>query len=85
VFLEAKWEDWFQLKFKTIIKKTKGAFVKTYTVDHQNYRIFKTGIGAKKQFVHFQWGKFDFRMSFIILTNIKQDNPEKTISDKKRQ
>ncbi len=54
--------------------------MKTYSVDHQNYHIFKTGIGAKKQFVHFQWGKFDFRMSFIILTNIKQDNPEKTIS-----
>jgi len=56
--------------------------VKTYTVDHQNYRIFKTGIGAKKQFVHFKWGKFDFRMNFIILTNIKQGNPEKTISAK---
>ena len=51
--------------------------MKNYTVDHQNYHIFKTEIGSKKQFVHFQWGKFDFRMTFIILKNTQQNNPEK--------
>ena len=56
--------------------------MKTYTVDHQNYHIFKTGIGGKNQFVHFQWGKFDFRMTFIILKNTQQNNPEKTLSAK---
>ena len=56
--------------------------MKTYTVDHQNYHIFKAGMGAKNQFVHFQWGKFDFRMTFIILNNTQQNNPEKTLSAK---
>ena len=40
------------------------AFVKNYSVDHQNYQIFKVGTGNKSQYVHFQWGKFDFRMTF---------------------
>ena len=48
--------------------------MKNYTVDHQNYHIFKTGIGEKKQFVHFQWGKFDFRMTFVIIKNKQQNN-----------
>jgi hypothetical protein len=38
--------------------------VKNYTVDHQNYHIFKAESGTENQFVHFQWGKFDFRMTF---------------------
>jgi len=40
--------------------------VKNYTVDHQNYYIFKAESGTDSQFVHFQWGKFDFRMTFSI-------------------
>ena len=40
--------------------------MKNYTVDHQNYRIFKAESGTDSQFVHFQWGKFDFRMTFSI-------------------
>jgi hypothetical protein len=38
--------------------------VRQYSVDHQNYHIFKTETGEKNQYVHFQWGKFDFRMTF---------------------
>ncbi len=40
--------------------------MKNYTVDHQNYHIFKVETGIDSQFVHFQWGKFDFRMTFSI-------------------
>ena len=40
--------------------------MKNYTVDHQNYHIFKAESGTDSQFVHFQWGKFDFRMTFTI-------------------
>ena len=40
--------------------------MKNYTVDHQNYHIFKAEPGTDSQFVHFQWGKFDFRMTFAI-------------------
>ena len=40
--------------------------MKNYTVDHQNYHIFKAESGTNSQFVHFQWGKFDFRMIFSI-------------------
>ena len=40
--------------------------MKKYTVDHQNYHIFKAETGIDSQFVHFQWGKFDFRMTFSI-------------------
>ena len=40
--------------------------MKNYTVDHQNYQIFKAESGTDAQFVHFQWGKFDFRMTFSI-------------------
>ena len=43
--------------------------MKNYTVDHQNYHIFKVGSGTDSQFVHFQWGKFDFRMTFSIFEN----------------
>ena len=38
--------------------------MRQYSVDHQNYHIFKTETGEKNQYVHFQWGKFDFRMTF---------------------
>ena len=41
--------------------------MKNYTVDHQNYHIFKAESGTDSQFVHFQWGKFDFRMTYSIL------------------
>ena len=40
--------------------------MKNYTVDHQNYHIFKAESDTDSQFVHFQWGKFDFRMTFSI-------------------
>ena len=40
--------------------------MKNYTVDHQNYHIFKAESGTDSQFVHFQWGKFDFRMTFSV-------------------
>ena len=40
--------------------------MKNYTVDHQNYQIFKAELGTDSKFVHFQWGKFDFRMTFSI-------------------
>ena len=43
--------------------------MKNYTVDHQNYHIFKAESGTDSQFVHFQWGKFDFRMTFSIFEN----------------
>ena len=39
--------------------------MKRYTVDHQNYRIFKTTNQSTEPNVHFQWGKFDFRISFV--------------------
>ena len=38
--------------------------MRQYSVDHQTYHIFKTETGEKNQYVHFQWGKFDFRMTF---------------------
>ncbi len=38
--------------------------MKQYTVDHQNYRIFKVEENSQTPFVHFQWGKFDFRISY---------------------
>jgi len=38
--------------------------VRQYSIDRQNYHIFKTETGEKNQHVHFQWGKFDFRMTF---------------------
>ena len=40
--------------------------MKNYTVDHQIYHILKAESGTDAQFVHFQWGKFDFRMTFSI-------------------
>ena len=38
--------------------------MKNYSVDHQNYQIFKVKTCNNSQYVHFQWGKFDFRMTF---------------------
>ena len=49
--------------------------MKNYTVDHQNYHIFKYESGTDSQFVHFQWGKFDFRMTFSIS---EKDESQKT-------
>ena len=48
--------------------------MKNYTVDHQNYHIFKAESGTDSQFVHFQWGKFDFRMTF---SNSEKDESQK--------
>ena len=48
--------------------------MKNYTVDHQNYHIFKAESGTDSQFVHFQWGKFDFRMTF---SNSENDESQK--------
>jgi len=47
-----------------------------YSVDHHNYFIFKTNTGDKNPFVHFQWGKFDFRMIFFANSakDIKKNN-----------
>ena len=36
-----------------------------YAVDNQNYYIFKTNTVEENPYVHFQWGKFDFRMTFF--------------------
>ena len=44
--------------------KDKGDFVRQYSIDRQNYYIFKTEASEKKPSVHFQWGKFDFRITF---------------------
>ncbi len=52
--------------------------MKNYTVDHQNYYIFKTGTSTDSCFVHFQWGKFDFRITFSTFkkneSQIKENN-----------
>ena len=40
--------------------------MKNYTIDHQNYHIFKAESGTDSQYIHFHWGKFDFRMTFSI-------------------
>ena len=48
-----------------------------YAVDNQNYYIFKANTVEKNPYVHFQWGKFDFRMIFnagnkdVINENLK--------------
>ena len=55
--------------------------MKNYTVDHQNYHIFKAESGTDSQFVHFQWGKFDFRMTFSKFEkNESQINSNSTYS-----
>ena len=66
--------------------------MKNYSVDHQNYHIFKAETGNKNQYVHFQWGKFDFRITFTaaakdaIRNNLKlafsAPNGEKYLSEK---
>ena len=48
-----------------------------YSIDNQNYYIFKTNIGIKNPFVHFQWGKFDFRMTFETFTKDTVDDNTK--------
>ena len=52
--------------------------MKNYTVDHQNYHIFKAEFGTDSHFVHFQWGKFDFRMTFVIS---KKDESQKILKN----
>ncbi len=55
--------------------------MRQYSVDHQNYHIFKTETGNKNQFVHFQWGKFDFRMTFVAGSkDALKKNPKKAFS-----
>ena len=52
-----------------------------YSVDHQNYYIFKSNTGSRTPFVHFQWGKFDFRMKFVASNeNIKKNNSKITFT-----
>jgi len=47
-----------------------------YSVDNQNYYIFKTNTVEKTPYVQFQWGKFDFRMTFISESNhLIQEHP----------
>ncbi len=48
-----------------------------YSVENQNYYIFKTNSVENKPYVHFQWGKFDFRMTFISGENdLIEKNPK---------
>jgi len=55
--------------------------VKSYSVDHQNYQIFKAETGNKSQYVHFQWGKFDFRMTFTVAAkDAIRNNPKLAFS-----
>ena len=55
--------------------------MRQYTIDRQNYHIFKTETSEKKPYVHFQWGKFDFRMTFNADSkDIIRENPKKAFS-----
>ena len=55
--------------------------MRQYSVDHQNYHIFKTETGEKNPYVHFQWGKFDFRMTFNTCSkDAVRENPKKAFS-----
>ena len=55
--------------------------MKNYSVDHQNYQIFKAETGNKSQYVHFQWGKFDFRMTFTAAAkDAIRNNPKLAFS-----
>ena len=48
-----------------------------YSVENQNYYIFKKNNVEKKPFVQFQWGKFDFRMTFVSgEKDLIQENPK---------
>ena len=38
--------------------------MKRYSLEQQNYSIFKVTKNSVEPFVHFFWGKFDFRMFF---------------------
>ena len=37
--------------------------MKDHHFDYQNYRVFKVEQAAESLFLHFFWGKFDFRLS----------------------
>ena len=55
--------------------------MRQYSIDRQNYHIFKTGTGEKNQYVHFQWGKFDFRMTFNASSkDTVRKNPKEAFS-----
>ncbi len=55
--------------------------MRKYSIDRQNYHIFKTETSEKKPYVHFQWGKFDFRMTFKAGSkDIVRENPKKAFS-----
>ena len=45
--------------------------MKKYSIDRQNYHIFKIEGSGSRQYVHFQWGKFDFRMIFSAIKSEK--------------
>ena len=55
--------------------------MRQYSIDRQNYHIFKTESGEKNPYVHFQWGKFDFRMTFKAgsIETVRK-NPKKVFS-----
>ena len=55
--------------------------MKNYSVDHQNYQIFKAKTCNNSQYVHFQWGKFDFRMTFTAAAkDAIRNNPKLAFS-----
>ena len=55
--------------------------MRQYSIDRQNYHIFKTESGEKNPYVHFQWGKFDFRMTFKAGSKeTVRKNPKKVLS-----
>ena len=55
--------------------------MRQYSIDRQNYHIFKTESDEKNPYVHFQWGKFDFRMTFKAGSKeTVRKNPKKVFS-----
>ena len=53
--------------------------MKNYSIDRQNYRIFKSEKSSDSPFVHFFWGKFDFRLSFEINSDSSTDKDSKLL------
>ena len=53
--------------------------MKNYSIDRQNYRIFKAEKSYESPFVHFFWGKFDFRLSFEINSDSSTDKDSKLL------
>ena len=53
--------------------------MKRYNVEHQNYSIFKVENNHDQPYVHFFWGKFDFRMSFEVTPDGMEQQQSGTI------